>query len=205
MRSGFRGIVLAGGKSSRFGEDKALATMNGKTLLETAVNRLKGVGLCVTVITNRARDYSCLGLECDIQRDMIEERGPLGGLYTACRLFPRQALLVTTCDMPAVTAASMKELSSRHKRESLVTLFSMNGADLPFPGIYESALEDFILSYIQQNRLSMSGLLAQLPSIHRLQGFCSDELFININKRKDFEDYLRDDSRVNELHVKKVK
>ena len=190
MGSGFQGIVLAGGKSSRFGEDKALAVMNGETLLETAVNRLKGLGLCVTVITNCTRDYSCLGLGCDIQRDIIEEKGPLGGLYTACCLFSEQTLLVATCDMPTVTAASLKELSFRHPRESLITLFSMNGVDLPFPGIYESALADIILSHVQQNKLSMYGLLAQLPNIHRIQDFCLDGLFININERKDFENYL---------------
>lgn len=184
------GIVLAGGKSSRFGEDKALATLNGLTFLETAVARLKETELRVTVITNRTRDYSGLNLGCDIQRDMIEGKGPLGGLYTACRLFPGQALVVAVCDMPAVTAASLRKLLFSHKREPLVTLFSLNGADLPFPGIYESTLADLILSQVQQNRLSMHGLLAKLPNIHRIQGFCFNELFTNINKREELENYL---------------
>ena len=203
MNSLFRGIVLAGGKSSRFGEDKALAVINGKTLLETAVSRLKNVGLSVTVITNRTRDYSFLGSAVDIQSDLIEEKGPLGGLYTACRLYPDKALLVVTCDMPAVTAASLKELLFHHKRESLTTLFSMNGADLPFPGIYGSVLADIVLSQIQQNNLSMGGLLAKLPSINRFQNCCLNELFININEREDLECYLGDRSKANKHHVGK--
>src|SRR3989338_8558633 len=79
MDSRFQGIVLAGGKSSRFGEDKALALLDGVTFLETAVRRLQEIGLRVTVITNRTRDYSGLHLGCDIQTDIIEEKGPLGG------------------------------------------------------------------------------------------------------------------------------
>src|SRR3989338_5858790 len=123
MDSRFQGIVLAGGKSSRFGEDKALALLDGVTFLETAVRRLQEIGLRVTVITNRTRDYSGLHLGCDIQTDIIEEKGPLGGLYTACRLFPGHAVLVVVCDMPSMSVSLLERLIRSHRRENTERCF----------------------------------------------------------------------------------
>ncbi len=188
MGRDFQGIVLSGGKSSRFGEDKALAVLNGLTFLETAVGRLRELGLNVTVITNRARDYSGLNLGCDIQRDMIEEKGPLGGLYTACHLFPDQALLVVVCDMPSMSVSLLERLIRSHRRENSATVFSFEKGGLePFPGVYESNLFQRVLERLKLNKLSLEGFLDDIPELNVIQLKLAREAFMNINNKKDLD------------------
>lgn len=153
-----KGVVLAGGKSSRFGEDKALALWDGKTLLERVVNLLGDLQLDPVVIANLNRDYSFLS--CPVFNDEIPEKGPLGGLYTAGSLFPEVTLLVLTCDMPFLTAPALKQLIKSHTASAEATVFSIEGKTQPFPGIYEPALKMLILNRLESGELSMRSFLS---------------------------------------------
>lgn len=92
--------ILAGGRSSRFGEDKARARLLGEPLIRWAVRPLEGRAGSLTVVASIPDSYSDLGYRTlgDRQRDL----GPLGGLATA--LHDRVALegdgwlLITSCD-----------------------------------------------------------------------------------------------------------
>ncbi len=185
----FQGIVLAGGKSSRFGEDKALALVGGIPMIQRVVNLLKELELDPCVITNASRDYSFL--KCRIERDLIPEKGPMGGLYTACCLFENSSLVVLTCDMPALTSAAIKHLIECHKNESNVTLYSCNKfSEQPFPGIYEPGLRDTILKSIEMKQLSMQEFLSNIVAIKILL-LSFDNLFLNINEQKDMKNIFR--------------
>ena len=74
------GVVLAGGQSRRFGSDKALARLDGATLLELAVGRL--AGWCdAVVVAGRAE------APCEVVADWpAPGMGPLGGIAGALRL-----------------------------------------------------------------------------------------------------------------------
>ena len=182
-----RGIVLAGGKSSRFGQDKALAMFNGATFLETTVQRLREVMSHVTVITNHTRDYSYLGLDCDIRVDKVDEKGPLGGLYTACQLYPDETLLVVVCDMPSIIGALLKELICRHREQpKMATVCSIGDGSLePFPGVYESRLLPMVKKRIAANKLSLGGLLEEILEINVVRPKMSKDIFVNINREQD--------------------
>lgn len=181
----FQGIVLAGGKSSRFGEDKALARMDGLTMIERAFNLLNSLGLDPVVITNETRNYSFL--KCRIELDLIPGKGPMGGLYTACRLFKYLPLVVLTCDMPVLTATAVKYLMENHKKDNVVTIYSRNGTyQQPFPGVYEPALCDTVIKkFIEQERLSMHDLFKAIGKISVLEFPFDDEMLLNINEKRD--------------------
>ncbi len=74
------GLVLAGGKSSRFGSDKALAEIDGHSLLALAVDRLSGWCEQVVIVGREASPAPCLP---DWPRAGM---GPLGGIAAALRL-----------------------------------------------------------------------------------------------------------------------
>lgn len=179
-----KGIILAGGKSSRFGQDKALACINGITMLERAVNLLKATSLDPVVITNQTRDYSFCN--CLVERDIIPDKGPLGGIYTACRLFGSHALLALTCDMPGLTPPLLQKLIENHDEEHQATVFrGPNCRIQPFPGIYKSDLAASIFEEIQGGRLSMDGFLKRIPKVKMFEAAFPPEMFSNINEKKD--------------------
>ena len=74
------GAVLAGGQSSRFGSDKALAVLNGRTLLELALARLGAWCADVVLVGRAAASVRCIP---DWPRPGM---GPLGGVAAALRL-----------------------------------------------------------------------------------------------------------------------
>lgn len=91
------GAVLAGGRSSRFGSDKALAMLNGRSLLEHAATAL-GAHVEAVVICGREVP-GMVGLADRPAADM----GPLGGLNAALHYAAAQgfdAVLTTGCDVP---------------------------------------------------------------------------------------------------------
>ena len=188
----FQGIVLAGGQSSRFGADKALARVEGLTMIERTVNLLNSLDLDPVVIANGTRDYSFL--KCSIERDLIPDKGPMGGLYTACCLFERLSLVVLTCDMPALTSAAIKHLIECHQKENRVTVYFRNGTrKQPFPGIYEPGLCDTIVKFIEMEQLSMQELFKTIPEMQALKFQFHEGLLLNINKRKDLSFILKGD------------
>ncbi|MBX3593270.1 molybdenum cofactor guanylyltransferase [Sphingomonas sp.] len=73
------GALLAGGRSRRFGTDKALARLNGQTLLDHAAHALAAYCDSVVVIGHEASGYRTLP---DWPRAGL---GPLGGLAAALR------------------------------------------------------------------------------------------------------------------------
>ncbi len=175
-----RGLVLAGGKSSRFGTDKALATYQGISFLERAVTVLEGMGLKPIVIARRERDYPFL--ECPVLYDKFPDLGPLGGLYTAMTIFKETAFLTLTCDMPAVDETVLKGLLDSHEPERKLTFYSMpDGSEQPFPAVYEASILTAIREKIKQEDLSMRNLFKVLPEKKVVLWRGEPEILRNIN------------------------
>jgi len=184
MSTNIRGIVLAGGKSSRFGSNKALAKYQGTSLLKRALKLLKSLDLEPAIIASQDHDYSSFKYPCF--QDELPEKGPLGGLYTAMTHFPESRLLVLTCDMPALTTGVLMPLLRKHKKKNRVTLYQIGSKSYePFPGVYESSLRDGILNRITENKLSMQSLFEDLPQKNILPWDKESQFFSNVNSASD--------------------
>lgn len=113
------GVVLAGGRSSRMGQDKALLELSdGTTLLERQLRRLSSL-LPKVVLSVRDRDYAFLQKRltaCGRVRllpDETNEVGPLGGIASALGEAAREhfaGILVLPCDMPLITEGLLARL-----------------------------------------------------------------------------------------------
>jgi molybdopterin-guanine dinucleotide biosynthesis protein A len=90
--------IMAGGKSSRMGTDKAFVPLLGKPLIEHVLAAVASLGDQLFVVTNRPDDYAYLGLP--LQGDIYLDQGPLGGLHTALHQVTRPHVLIVACDMP---------------------------------------------------------------------------------------------------------
>jgi molybdopterin-guanine dinucleotide biosynthesis protein A len=112
------GVVLAGGRSSRFGRDKALLKIDGETLLRRTVATLKSVTPDVLVIGPSERTEQVEGVQ--VVQDEIPGIGPLGGIYTALRTRPDCSALVVAVDMPFLSAALLGYLVQLSEQADVV-------------------------------------------------------------------------------------
>ncbi len=97
------GAVLAGGKSVRFGRNKALEVLDGKRFIERAMESLSPFCDQVMVIANELEPYVDLGVE--LVQDVVPNQGPLGGIYTALLFSRSDWVLVMATDMPFIVPA----------------------------------------------------------------------------------------------------
>ncbi|WP_430535732.1 molybdenum cofactor guanylyltransferase [Listeria rocourtiae] len=112
------GIVLAGGNSRRFGEDKALhkETPNSKTWVEQTADKLRPVVDHVFIVTNKRLFLDIQSLFSDdtvtvlIDQEPFLDKGPLGGIYAVMCSTKYERYLVTPTDTPHVTTAIFIEL-----------------------------------------------------------------------------------------------
>lgn len=178
-----RGLVLAGGKSVRFGADKALAVYDGKSFLDRAVSLLASLKLKPIVVTRQGADYPPAG--CAVIRDQLFEKGPLGGIYTAMTVFKSTSFLVLPCDMPGLTPETLSDLLAAHEPQFGITAYSTESGIQPFPGIYEPSLLGVLRSQLKQDSLSMQSLLNLVPAKKMINWKGAREIFCNINYKSD--------------------
>src|SRR5262245_30199836 len=99
------GVVVAGGASSRFGSDKALAILDGLTLVERAWRALGAV--CVDVVVASAGRVL---LRSALHVADGPGQGPAAAVLGAAAQRPGHALLVLACDLPRVPVALLERI-----------------------------------------------------------------------------------------------
>ena len=102
--------ILAGGKSSRMGSDKAALIVDGETLLARTARIAHSLGAPVLVIGRAKPDGWTLPTH--FLSDELPGIGPLGGIATALRA-TRTAVMMLACDMPGLSAAALMWLAAR--------------------------------------------------------------------------------------------
>ncbi|HIJ77115.1 MAG TPA: molybdenum cofactor guanylyltransferase [Deltaproteobacteria bacterium] len=92
------GAVLAGGKSLRFGKNKAFQLLRGKRFIDLAIESLRPFCDPVMAVVSEIEPYLDIGVM--LAQDIIQDRGPLGGIYTALLFSPAEWIFVRATDMP---------------------------------------------------------------------------------------------------------
>lgn len=135
------GLVLAGGRSRRFGSDKAAIEVGGRTLLARTVALLQAVTeqVFVSVRADQADDE--LRSAFPLIVDDEPELGPAGGLIAAHRRHDAVAWFVVACDMPGLDEVAVRDLvQSRNARRGATAYRSpADGEAEPLCAIYEPA------------------------------------------------------------------
>jgi molybdopterin-guanine dinucleotide biosynthesis protein A len=105
----YTAYILCGGKSSRFGTDKALVKMNNKTLVEIIAGELKKVFDKTVLVTAKTDEYSFLNLECI--NDVYLNCGPLAGIHAALKHSGTEKNFIISCDMPLMSGEVIKYIA----------------------------------------------------------------------------------------------
>lgn len=137
--TGRAGIVLAGGRSTRFEDgDKALASLAGTPLIRHVVDAVAPVVDDVLVSCRAAQTETFAaaldGYDVTFVTDPIDDVGPVAGLRTALRETDRLTAVATACDMPLVPSAFLGHLLDRVEGATTAgVVIRLNGARQPLP------------------------------------------------------------------------
>ncbi|MDD5154347.1 MAG: molybdenum cofactor guanylyltransferase [Thermodesulfobacteriota bacterium] len=148
-------IILAGGKSERMKENKALLALEGRPIIGHICEVLKDIFDELIVVTNHPCAYSFLGVK--VVTDLIKGKGPLGGLYTGLFYAASSHAFVVACDMPflkkEVIDYILKQTSP--KRDVIVPLIS--GGYEPLHAVYARRCLDYIHEDLIADQLKTTG------------------------------------------------
>ena len=180
-------FILAGGKSSRMGTDKAFVEVEGRTLLARALDLARSVTDDVRIVGQQEK-YSSFAPTVE---DNFPGCGPLGGIHAALRASEKDLNLVLAVDIPFVTAALLKHLAKRASDSSaLVTVPYAGRGYQPLCALYRRAFADAAELALRAGRYKIDALFdsahMQVISEQELQtaGFPAD-IFRNLNTPED--------------------
>src|SRR5208282_814253 len=116
-------FVLAGGKSTRMGSDKAFVLLDGRTLLDCALELARSVTREVCIAGNAAK----FAAFAPVVEDVFRECGPLGGIHAALRASSAELNLMLAVDVPFVSRAFLRYLIERARSSSAVVTVARTG------------------------------------------------------------------------------
>lgn len=157
-----RGYVFAGGRSRRFGSDKARAELRGRPLILHATEVVAAFCGDVTVVAAPGRSFDDLGLRTIF--DEVADRGPLGGLQAALADAEHGHAAVTACDFVGADPAWFELLAQKltgHAEHGAVA-FRDEQRWHPLFAIYSTQLLGEVRRRLDADLLSMQGLLDEV-------------------------------------------
>lgn len=182
--------IIAGGKSSRMGTNKAFITFDGQTLIERIIERTQDLGQQTTMlITNTPDEYTHLNVP--MFADVIPDSGSLGGIYSALYHSKTTHTIVIACDMPFVSADVLR-LMQTHADNADVVVPTVEGYPQGLHAIYSKNCLEPIRAKIESKRLKVIGFYEQVRVTYldetALETVNSDGLaFMNVNTPEELE------------------
>ena len=159
-----KALILAGGKSSRMGQDKASLKVQGVSLLDRLVEQLRPITneifLSVAHGDNSERSLPTLP-------DLEPSPGPLGGLQAAFAYDANCQWFIVGCDLPMLTSADF-ELLVEHQNADTAAACFLNPIDdqtEPLCALYSPSAAPALQEAISQNRRCARRFIASLETV----------------------------------------
>ncbi len=180
------GIILAGGKSSRFGIDKGLVKFRDKPLISIAIERFHS--LCDHMIISANTDtFHHLGYP--VIPDAVNDCGPMMGIYSCLKHSSTRVNLVAPVDTPLVPTGLYRELIRMMEDSQVVVPVNDKERYEPVIGLYhQDVLESMERLFSEQN-YTLPDLYKKIRfkgmSVGEHQPFSNPLIFTNINTFDD--------------------
>jgi molybdenum cofactor guanylyltransferase len=177
------GVVLAGGVSSRYGENKALVAVEGIPLIERVLRTMDAIFHHVIVITNTPYVYA--HLRVPMFEDVVKGLGPLGGIYTGLMAIPDSAGFFVACDMPFLNPRLIRHMVAIRDDFDVVAP-RISGWIEALHGLYakrcQRSIEQLIRSGVYQTFRFFPSVAARFVEDDEIRRFDPDmRSFLNIN------------------------
>ena len=199
----FAGVILAGGQSRRFGEDKRYFRLSGKCLIEWAIEKLRGTTSRIYIVVDNGESFlkkvKEMGVhispEIQVLSDFEKFKGPLFGIYSFFNKSGEEGALFIPVDMPHLPPDLLRYMIDLYLNEGFHLVFVSD--EHPLPCVVSKELLGRTAEYLKQRR-SLRGFFAEVgtsgvfktyklePS--KLTEFGDPHLFLqNINTRDDIQ------------------
>jgi molybdenum cofactor guanylyltransferase len=181
-------FILAGGKSTRMGTDKAFVTLAGRTLLARALELGRSVSSDVRIVGDSAK----FAAFAPVVEDIFPGCGPLGGIHAALRSSASEWNVMLAVDVPFASLALLQYLikRARDSPSALVTVGRNSHGWQPLCGVYRREFSEVAERALRDGQYKIDPLFrdewTNVIGQEELEeaGF-SPRIFWNVNTRED--------------------
>ncbi len=185
-------FILAGGRSTRMGSDKALLTLGKQTLLERALHTAAAVANTVFIVGPRER-YARYG---DVVEDIFPDCGPLGGIHAAVCMTRTELNLMLSVDTPLISSDFLAWLLEQARASSeWIVVPEVLGGLQPLGAVYRRRLRPLVEQALRKGDYKIDHLFTSAPTRYIseaeiLAAGYSPMVFRNVNTFEEYEDLV---------------
>ena len=181
-------FILAGGKSTRMGTDKAFVMLDGSTLLERMLELARSVCADVRIVGDSAK-FSKFG---PVVEDIFPGCGPLAGIHAALRSSQTDLNLIVAIDTPFLSVEFLEFLITKSRCGVMVTVPRTSNGWQPLCAVYRHEFADLAEKCLHGHIRRIDGLFYPATTLAidedelSKHGF-SPDLFRNLNTPEELD------------------
>lgn len=180
----YSGAVLAGGKSRRFGQDKARFVWRGRKLMEWGLEALSGASERFIVANRPYPEF-----DVPVYADRIPGGDSLSGLHSALSHARNDWVAVAACDLPFLTQGYWGFLWERVGAHQAVAGVGPSGFPEPLAAFYHRSLLPELEARLERGNLKLQSVLESASTIYlpwsELESRFGPHLYTNVNTPGD--------------------
>jgi len=186
-------VILAGGKSSRMGQAKALLVFDGEPLIVHIARALKRMFAEIVIVAAPRQELP--PLEGIVVRDEVAYQGPVGGIYYGLRVAGGEFCFITSCDAPFLNTALIAYLVAQIPDYDVVVPYWEERYQ-PLHAVYRKSVLPLLKEQLERGELRPVYLFDKV----RTRKIDEDEIkavdpqglsFLNMNTPQDYQAALK--------------
>lgn len=160
-KTNITGIILAGGKSARMGSEKGFALYKNKPFINHIIEVMQPLVSEMIIVSNNL-EYDRFNLKR--VDDIIENTGPLAGLYSGLYHSRTENNLVLSCDVPLINGELLSDLISEASNEHEVVQISSQEKTMPLIALYKKSCMEHCLETLESGERRLRVFVSQLKT-----------------------------------------
>lgn len=188
-------MILAGGRNSRIGENKAFLRLGGHRVIDVLLDKFLMLFNTVILVTNEPKLYEAYEREGEktvkIVTDVIPDKGPMSGIHAGLVYAPDEWIMVAACDMPFISMELASYMVDRMEGFDGVVP-RVKGRPQPLFALYNKRCLAVMDECLRQDKLKISRVYEELDILYIeeeeiLRFGDPDVFFFNINTKNEFD------------------
>jgi molybdopterin-guanine dinucleotide biosynthesis protein A len=185
-------VILAGGKNLRLGRNKALEAINGTSLIERVIDRLKPLSEKILIVTSAGQAIFPFPEGAEVVEDLEPDKGPLAGIYTGMLASSSSHIITVACDMPFLNTELLRYMLEICGDYDAVVPRLDDGKVEPLHAVYSRSCIDKMRTQLGKGVLKVYVLLKSINvryvETHESRKIDPDLLsYFNINHQSDLD------------------